>query len=297
MATLTHASATKGRSSAESRSLSARAVRRVLRDPRALAGLGVVLLLVFTALFAPWLAPRDPIAQDLMVMLEGPGPGHWLGTDELGRDILSRLIHGTRISLYVGVVAVAIQLFAGTFLGLVAGYFGGKLDGLIMRMMDIILAFPSLLLALAIAFALGKNLTNAMLAIGIVGIPGFARLVRGQVLTVRERDFIQAARALGGKDRRIIWKHILPNTAPPLIVQVSLSLAFAVLTEASLSFLGLGAAPPAPSWGSMLSMARGYMDSAPWLALAPGAAIFILVLGFNLLGDGIRDAFDPTMKG
>jgi peptide/nickel transport system permease protein len=271
-------------------------MRRVLRDPRALTGLGVVVLLVFTALLAPWLAPKDPIAQDLMVMLEAPGPGHWLGTDELGRDILSRLIHGTRISLYVGVVSVAIQLIAGTFLGLVAGYFGGKLDGIIMRVMDIILAFPSLLLTLAIAFALGKNLTNAMLAIGIVGIPGFARLVRGQVLTLRERDFIQAARALGGKDRWIIWQHILPNAAPPLIVQVSLSLAFAVLTEASLSFLGLGVAPPAPSWGSMLSMARGYMDSAPWLALAPGAAIFILVLGFNLLGDGIRDAFDPTMK-
>jgi peptide/nickel transport system permease protein len=284
------------RASATNASLGARALRRVMRDPRALAGLAVVVLLVVAAALAPWLAPKDPMLQDLMAMLEKPGPGHWLGTDELGRDILSRLIYGSRISLYVGVVSVAISVLAGTVLGLVAGYFGGRLDGLIMRVMDVILAFPSLLLSLAIAFALGKTLTNAMLAIGFVGIPGFARLVRGQVLTVRERDFIQAAQALGGTDGRIMWRHILPNAAPPLIVQISLNLAGAVLTEASLSFLGLGAPPPAPSWGSMLSMARGYMDSAPWLALMPGAAIFLLVLGFNLLGDGIRDAFDPMMK-
>lgn len=289
MAILTRASATND-------SLGARAVRRLLRDPRALAGLSIVLLLMLCAVLAPWLAPKDPMAQNLMEMLEKPGPGRWLGTDELGRDILSRLIYGSRISIYVGVVSVALSLSVGTTLGLVAGYFGGRLDGVVMRAMDVILAFPSLLLSLAIAFALGNSLTNAMLAIGFVGIPSFARLVRGQVLTVRERDYIQAARALGGTNARIIGQHVLPNAAPPLVVQVSLSLAFAVLTEASLSFLGLGAPPPTPSWGSMLSMARGYMETAPWLALGPGAAIFILVLGFNLLGDGVRDAFDPTMR-
>lgn len=276
--------------------LSARALRRLVRDPRALLGLLVLAALLLCAAFAPQLAPGDPIEQDLLHMLEAPSASYLLGTDELGRDILSRLIYGARISLYVGIVSVLISLLGGTTLGLIAGYFRGRTDGLIMRLMDVILAFPSLLLALAIAAALGKNLTNAMLAIGFVGIPGFARLVRGQVLSIRERDFITASRALGQTDYLIIIRHILPNAAPPLVVQVSLSLAFAVLTEASLSFLGLGVAPPTPSWGSMLSMARGYMDTAPWLSMGPGVAIFILVLGFNLLGDGIRDSFDPTIR-
>ncbi len=277
-------------------SLLSRAVKQMVRDRRAMTGVLIVVLLLAAAALAPALAPKDPIKPDLKNVLLPPGAGHWLGTDELGRDILSRLLFGTRISLYVGVISVGISMTIGTLFGLVAGYFGGAVDTIVMRVMDVVLAFPSLLLSLAIAAALGKSLTNAMLAIGFVGIPGFARLIRGQVLSIRERPYVQAARAVGSTDSRIIFGHILPNAAPPLIVQVSLGLAGSVLTEASLSFLGLGAPPPTPSWGSMLSMARGYMDSSPWLALMPGAAIFILVLGFNLLGDGIRDALDPTMK-
>jgi peptide/nickel transport system permease protein len=229
-------------------------------------------------------------------MVRPPDREHLLGSDELGRDILSRLVYGARVSLAVGVLSVGISLLIGVSLGLVAGYRGGWLDEVIMRLMDGLLAFPALVLALAITAALGPSLGNAMIAIGIVGIPGFARLVRGQVLSIRALEFVEAARAAGLSDRRIILRHVAPNVLAPIIVHASLRIAFAVLTEASLSFLGLGAQPPTPSWGSMLNAGREYLEMAPWLSVAPGAAIFITTLSFNFLGDGLRDALDPRLK-
>jgi peptide/nickel transport system permease protein len=254
------------------------------------AGAGLLLL---AALLGPRLAPFDPTEQALERMLERPGRAHWLGTDDLGRDILSRLLHGARVSLGVGVLAVGLSLAAGVVLGLCAGYRGGWVDGAVMRVMDGLLAFPAIVLALAITAALGPSLGNAMLAIGIIGIPGFARLVRGQVLAVRAKEFVEAARALGAGDGRIVARHIAPSTVALVVVHASLRLAFAVLTEAGLSFLGLGAQPPTPSWGAMLNAGREYLEMAPWLSLAPGAAIFLTTLCFNFLGDAVRDALDP----
>jgi peptide/nickel transport system permease protein len=270
---------------------------RLLRGPLAAVGLVAIAALVLAAGLADWLAPYDPTEQALERMLEPPGRTHWLGTDDLGRDILSRLLHGARVSLAVGVLSVGLSLVAGVGLGLVAGYRGGWVDEVLMRVMDGLLAFPALVLALAITAALGPSLRNAMLAIGIVGIPGFARLVRGQVLSLRAREFVEAARAAGSGDTRIVLRHIVPGTLAPVIVHGSLRVAFAVLAEAGLSFLGLGTQPPTPSWGAMLNTGREYLEMAPWLALAPGAAIFVTTLSFNFLGDGLRDALDPRLRG
>jgi peptide/nickel transport system permease protein len=271
-------------------------VGRLLRGHLAKVGAAVVLVLVGVAVLAPALAPYDPTEQALDRMLQPPGRTHWLGTDDLGRDILSRLLHGARVSVGVGVVAVGLSLIIGVSLGLVAGYRGGWIDEVLMRVMDGLLAFPALVLALAITAALGPNLRNAMLAIGIVGIPGFARLVRGQVLSLRAQEFVEAARAAGLGDGRIVLRHIVPGTLAPIIVHASLRVAFAVLAEAGLSFLGLGTQPPTPSWGAMLNNGREYLEMAPWLAIGPGAAIFVTTLGFNFLGDGLRDAADPRLR-
>jgi peptide/nickel transport system permease protein len=271
-------------------------VARLLRGHLAKVGATVVLALVGVAILAPVLAPYDPTEQALDRMLQPPRRAHWLGTDDLGRDILSRLLHGARVSVGVGVVAVGLSLIIGVSLGLVAGYRGGWIDEALMRVMDGLLAFPALVLALAITAALGPNLRNAMLAIGIVGIPGFARLVRGQVLSLRAQEFVEAARAAGLGDGRIVLRHIVPGTLAAIIVHASLRVAFAVLAEAGLSFLGLGTQPPTPSWGAMLNNGREYLEMAPWLAIAPGAAIFVTTLGFNFLGDGLRDAADPRLR-
>ncbi|PYN93830.1 MAG: hypothetical protein DMD91_29290 [Candidatus Rokuibacteriota bacterium] len=255
----------------------------------------VVLFLVVTAL-APVLAPYDPIVADFANVLSPPTRAHPLGTDDIGRDILSRVIHGSRVSLQAGLFTVAIALTVGLPLGLVAGFRGGRVDDLIMRGIEVILSFPTLVLALGITAVLGPRLIHALFAIGIVFVPHFARLIRGQVLTVKENDFIAAARALGASDLRVMRLHVLPNCLAPILVQSSFSIAFAILTEAALSFLGLGTQPPTPSWGIMLAMGRGYLEQAPWLGAFPGLAIFITVLGFNLLGDGLRDALDPRLK-
>jgi peptide/nickel transport system permease protein len=274
----------------------AQLLRRMRRVRFATLGIAVVALVVFLALFAGFLAPHDPIKPDLNRSLEPPGLAHLLGTDDLGRDILSRVIYGARISLLAGVVSVAIALVAGVGLGILSGYWGGWVDDAIMRLMDALLSFPAIVLALAIAAAIGAGLTNVMIAIGIVNTPTFARLARGQTLAVRELDFVGAARVLGAWDLRIMRVHLLPNIAAPLIVQTSLSIAFAILAEASLSFLGFGVKPPEPSWGSMVSMGRGYLQQAPWLVFGPGAAIFITVMGFNFVGDALRDALDPRLS-
>jgi peptide/nickel transport system permease protein len=250
---------------------------------------------VICAVLAPVISPYEPNRQRLLEALQGPSAEHLLGTDENGRDVLSRILYGTRISLAAGIFSVSIALFFGVLMGLVSGYFGGKIDDVIMRMMDALLAFPTLVLALAITAALGPGLRNAMIAIGIVFMPIFARLTRGQVLSVREREFVEAARTLGAGHGRIMLLHILPNVTAPLIVQVSLSVAVAILAEATLSFLGLGVQPPEPSWGSMVSRGKDYLDLAPWLAFAPGGAILLAVMGFNFLGDAVRDALDPRL--
>jgi peptide/nickel transport system permease protein len=248
------------------------------RGPTTWAGLITIGILAGVAVLGPILAPFDPTEQSLDRMLEPPGRAHLLGTDDLGRDLLSRVLYGARVSLGVGVLAVLLSLGVGVFLGLLAGYRGGWLDDVLMRVMDGLLAFPAIVLALAITAVLGPSLRNAMIAIGIVGIPGFARVVRGQVLSLRTQEFIEAARALGARDARVMLRHVGPGTVPPVVVHASLRLAFAVLTEAGLSFLGLGAQPPTPSWGSMLNTGREYLELAPWLSLVPGAAIFVTTL-------------------
>src|SRR5690349_22001751 len=258
-----------------------------------MAGLAVVLFFVVLAIFAPWIAPHDPLGTNWGAIRKAPTAAHWFGTDEIGRDVLSRVIFGTRASLLAGVVSVAISLLIGMPVGLVAGYAGGWVDMLISRITDAMLACPFLILAIALAAFLGPSLTNAMIAIGIAATPIFVRLTRAQVRAVKVEDYITAARAVGNPTLRIALRHILPNVAPPLIVQATLATAAAVIAEASLSFLGLGQQPPAPSWGSMLNTAKNYVENAPWMAVWPGLAIFVLVLSFNLLGDGLRDALDP----
>ncbi|MBI4593986.1 MAG: ABC transporter permease [Candidatus Rokubacteria bacterium] len=255
----------------------------------------VAAFLVVTAL-APVLAPYDPVAADFANVLSPPTWSHPFGTDDIGRDILSRVVHGSRVSLEAGLVTVALALVVGLPLGLAAGYLGGWVDTLIMRAVEVILSFPTLVLALGITAVLGPKLIHALFAIGVVFVPHFARLIRGQTLTVKENDFIAAARALGGSDLRVMRRHVLPNCLAPILVQSTYSIAFAILVEAALSFLGLGTQPPTPSWGIMLSTGRGYLEQAPWLGAFPGVAIFLTVLGFNLLGDGIRDALDPRLK-
>jgi len=273
-----------------------RAWRRLLRRGGALFGLAVVLFFVVMALFAPWLAPYDPLATSWSAVRAGPSAAHPFGADELGRDVLSRIVWGARASILAGVVSVSISLALGVPIGMAAGYLGRWVDALISRITDAMLACPFLILAIALAAFLGPSLTNAMIAIGISATPVFIRLTRAQVLAAKAEDYVEAARALGNPHLRIALRHIFPNIVAPLIVQATLAIAAAVIAEASLSFLGLGQQPPAPSWGSMLNTARNYVDQAPWMAIWPGVSIFLLVLSFNLLGDGLRDALDPRHK-
>jgi len=273
-----------------------RAWRRLLRRGGALFGVAVVGFFVLLALFAPWIAPYDPLATSWSAVRAGPSAAHWFGADELGRDVLSRIVWGARASLLAGLVSVSISLALGVPIGMAAGYLGRWVDALISRITDAMLACPFLILAIALAAFLGPSLTNAMIAIGISATPVFIRLTRAQVLSAKSEDYVEAARALGNPHLRIALRHILPNIVAPLIVQATLAIAAAVIAEASLSFLGLGQQPPAPSWGSMLNTARNYVDQAPWMAIWPGVSIFLLVLSFNLLGDGLRDALDPRHK-
>jgi len=270
-----------------------RALRRLVRRRGAMVGLAVVVFFVVLALFAPWISPYDPLATSWSAVRKAPGAAHYFGTDEIGRDVLARVIWGARASLMAGVISVSISLAIGVPIGLAAGYIGGWLDMLISRFTDAMLACPFLILAIALAAFLGPSLANAMIAIGIAATPIFIRLTRAQVLAVKVEDYIEAARAVGNSQLRIALRHVFPNIVAPLIVQATLAIAAAVIAEASLSFLGLGQQPPAPSWGSMLNTAKNYVDQAPWMAVWPGLSIFLLVLSFNLLGDGLRDALDP----
>ena len=259
-------------------------------------GLAIVVLFVLLALLAPLIAPYDPLEASWSAVRKAPSAQYLFGTDEIGRDVLSRVIWGARASLLAGLVSVCIAIALGVPIGLLAGYVGGWTDGLISRFTDAMLAVPFLILAIALAAFLGPSLTNAMIAIGVSATPIFIRLTRGQVLSVKVEDYVEAARAIGNPHWRIALRHILPNILPPLIVQATLAIAAAIIAEASLSFLGLGQQPPAPSWGSMLNTAKNYVDNAPWMAIWPGMSIFLLVLSFNLLGDGLRDALDPRQK-
>ncbi|HSD49867.1 MAG TPA: ABC transporter permease [Candidatus Methylomirabilis sp.] len=270
--------------------------RRLRRNRAAIVGAVIVALFVFVALLAPVLVPFNPIQGDLKDRLQSPSVTHWLGTDELGRDIFSRILFGARVSLQIQIVAVLLALAVGVLFGSVGGYLGGHVDNLIMRAMDVLLAFPSIFLALAIIAALGTGLFNLMLAAGIASVPQFARIVRASVLSLKEREFVEAARALGGGSNRIMFRHLLPNCLAPIIVQSTLRMATVLLTASGLSFLGLGVQPPTPEWGAMLSNARSYLIVAPHVATIPGLAIMVVVVGFNLFGDGLRDTLDPRLR-
>lgn len=271
-------------------------LRRLVRKPQALIGGGMVLGLLLMALLAPVIAPADPLKQNPPMRLKPPSAEHPLGTDEFGRDLFSRILYGGRATLRMGAISVVISGVAGCTLGLAAGFYGGKLDLMISSVVDILLAFPGFLLALAIVAMLGPSLENAMIATGIQGIPTFARLVRGLTLSLRAQPFIEAGRGLGASDGRLIWRHLLPNALPTVIVQASLAYPNAILTGAGLSFLGLGTQPPNPEWGALLVGARVYIRTAPWIVNFPGVAIMLTVLGFNLLGNAVRDVLDPRLK-
>ncbi|HEY1545389.1 MAG TPA: ABC transporter permease [Xanthobacteraceae bacterium] len=273
-----------------------RALRRLLRRKGAVIGLAIIVLFVAVAVLAPLITPYDPAAQSWTAVRKPPSWAHWLGTDEVGRDLLSRVIFGARASLLAGVISVCIALGIGVPLGLTAGYLGGFVDALLSRLTDAMLACPYLILAIALAAFLGPSLGDAMIAIGVATTPIFLRLTRGQVMAVKVEDYVEAARAVGNPRWRIALVHILPNILPSLAVQASLSIAAAIIAEASLSFLGLGEQPPDPSWGSMLNAAQRFLSNAPWMAMWPGLAIFITVMSFNLLGDGLRDALDPRER-
>ena len=274
----------------------ARAWRRLIKRKGAVIGLVIIAVFILLAIFAPLLAPHDPIQQSWTTIRKPPSLQHWFGTDESGRDLFSRVIFGARASLLAGVVSILIALGLGVPLGLLAGYGGRWTDALISRITDAMLACPFLILAIALAAFLGPSLQNAMIAIGLTVAPIFVRLTRGQVLAVKVEDYVEAARAVGNPPTRIAYKHILPNILPALIVQATISVATAIIAEASLSFLGLGQQPPAPSWGSMLNTAQRFLTNAPWMAIWPGLAIFLIVLSFNMLGDGLRDALDPKER-
>jgi peptide/nickel transport system permease protein len=271
-------------------------LRRAASARLAPFGAAVLLIAIVVALAAPLVSPHDPLRQDLGHALARPDRVHWLGTDNVGRDVLSRVIWGTRVSLVAGFISVALAVLTGGGLGIVAGYAGGRVDGLLMRVMDAVLSFPPLVLALALGAVLGAGLTGVLIALGVVYTPTFARLMRGQVLAVKAREYVDAARALGAPGWRIACRHVLPNAATPIVVQASLSVAFAILAEASLSFLGLGVQPPAASWGSMINAGRGYLQQAPWIVFGPGAALFVTVVGLNFVGDAVRDALDPRAR-
>jgi ABC-type dipeptide/oligopeptide/nickel transport system permease subunit len=268
-------------------------LRRAARARLAPFGAAVVLIAALAAVLAPVVSPHDPLKQNLGNALARPDRVHPLGTDNVGRDVLSRVIWGTRISLVAGFASVAMALVAGSLLGLLAGYWGGRADVLVMRLMDAVLSFPPLVLALALGAVLGAGLTGVLIALSVVYTPTFARLMRGQVLSIKARDYVEAARALGASGWRIARRHVLPNAAAAIVVQAGLSVAFAILAEASLSFLGLGIQPPQASWGSMINAGRGYLQQAPWIVFGPGAALFVTVIGLNFVGDAIRDALDP----
>lgn len=270
--------------------------RRFLRHRVGMIGATIVLGLVLLALLGPALAPYDPNVMDFSAAFSGPSAQHLMGGDDFGRDVLSRIMYGARISLLVGAIAVSLAATVGTMLGMIAGYSRRLIDEVIMRGMDILQAFPTILLALAIMAILGRGVSNAMIAIGVVYIPIFARIARGEVLSVRNEEFVEAARSIGATDAAILTRHIFPNILPPIIVEVSLSLSFAILAEAALSFFGLGTQPPDPSWGRMLSESRDFFNQSIWMGIFPGLAIMLSVMGFNFLGDGLRDALDPRLK-
>ncbi|QIG49640.1 ABC transporter permease [Nordella sp. HKS 07] len=259
-------------------------------------GGGIVGTLLLVAIFAPWIAPYSPFDLDVAQMLKGPSAAHLLGTDELGRDVLSRVIHAARLSMMVAVLASLVGLVFGTIIGTLAAYFGGVVDLVLMRLMEILFSFPAILLAIVLMASLGTSIFNAMIAIGIIFIPGFARLARATAEGVLRQQYVEQARAIGMSHARILTREILPNIVAPLLVEAAVAFSYAVLLESALSFLGLGAQPPDPSWGNMLNTGRGFMAAAPWLSIVPGAAIFLTVLGFNMLGDGLRDAFDPQLR-
>jgi len=286
----------RSRQSARTSSLFRDTMRQLRKNRLAILGIILISAFLFMAAFANFIAPYDPIAQDWKSVQKPPSKTHLLGTDELGRDLLSRIIYGARISVTIGVVSVSIGLLFGTTIGLVAGYFGGFWDSVLMRLMDIMLAIPYILLAIAIVAILGPGLWNAMIAIGVVTIPQFARIVRAAVLEVKSKDYVEAAKALGAGNLRIILRHIFINSLSPLIVQSTLTLASAILEAAGLGFLGLGAQPPMPEWGVMLSDGRRLLLVSPWIVTFPGIAIMLSVLGYNMLGDGLRDALDPRMR-
>lgn len=270
--------------------------RRLSRSKTAIIGLFIVGLYVLTAIFGPYLAPHDPISQDLSKTFLAPSAQHLMGCDEFGRDIFSRIIHGARVSLIIQFNSVVIALVVGIALGAMGGYFGGLVDEIIMRLMDVMLAFPGMLLALAIVAMLGPNLTNLIVAIGIYSVPQFARVTRGAVISVKKNEYVTAAKAIGESDFSIITRYVLPNALSPIIVQTTLRMATVLLTAAGLGFLGLGVQPPTPEWGTMLSGARMYLRTAPFVAFFPGLAIMLVVLGFNFFGDGLQDALNPRLK-
>jgi len=272
-------------------------VRPGLRNRLVLCGMAIVLLLVVLAVFASTIAPYDPTEMKVMDALKGPSSAHWFGTDRYGRDVLSRTIHGSRIALGVALSSMSVAFVVGSALGLVAGFVGGWSDLAIGRVMDVLFSFPTLVLAVAISAMLGPGLDNAVVAIAVVYVPLFCRVARGPVMAERAREHVSAAIALGAGSGRVIVRHILPNVLAPLIVQASVALAFAILTEASLSYVGLGTQPPDPSWGTMLNEGRTYLETAPWMSIFPGLAIMLAVFGFNLLGDGLRDMLDPKLRG
>ncbi|WP_243109426.1 ABC transporter permease [Anaerophilus nitritogenes] len=270
--------------------------RRLKQNKSAMVGLLIIIILILSAILAPFIAPYGIDDQDLLNTLQTPSKDHWMGTDNFGRDIFSRIVYGSIISLQVGFISVGIAMIVGGSLGAIAGYYGGKLDNLIMRMMDILLAIPSILLAISIVAALGHGLKNVMIAVGISSIPSYARIVRASVLTLKDQEFVEAARAVGTNNTRIILKHIIPNSMAPIIVQATLGVAGAILSAAGLSFIGLGIQLPTPEWGAMLSSGRQFIRDYPHMTAFPGLAIMITIFGLNLLGDGLRDALDPRLK-
>lgn len=271
-------------------------LKRFKKNKRALIGFYITAFFILLAICSPWISPYDPFEYNMEALLQPPSMEHLFGTDQFGRDVLSRIIHGSRISLMIGVIGVGISIIIGVSLGTIAGYFGGIIDSIIMRVMDILMAFPGFLLALAIISILGPSMNNVMIAIGIFSIPVFARIMRSSVISIKYKEFIEASKSLGGSNLFIIMKHVIPNCIAPIIVLSSMRIATAILSAAGLSFLGLGAQPPTPEWGAMLSEGREYMRSAPHLSTVPGLIIMLVVLGFNMLGDGLRDALDPQMK-
>ncbi|MFO8059370.1 MAG: ABC transporter permease [Bacillota bacterium] len=272
------------------------ALRKLIRKRAAQIGVAMLLLLSLTAASAQWLAPYDPTDMDVSRRLQPPSSQHLLGTDEFGRDLLSRLIHGSRITFQIGIISVGISMITGGIIGLIAGFFGGTVDMLVMRFIDIMMAFPSIVLALAIIAILGPSLNNVMIAVGLGSMPTYARLTRGTCLSVMENDYVQASRAVGATDARTALRHVLPNIISPIIILATLGLPGAILSAAGLSFIGLGAQPPSPEWGAILSSGRAYIRSAWWMTTFPGLAIMVVVLGFNLLGDELRDVLDPRLR-